>query len=92
MADQEMNIVLTDEEGHEHEFTVVDVLSLEENDYAILIPAEEEKFNGEAIVLRVELDENRQEVLAEIEDEEEWQRVVKAWEEAIDEELEDEEE
>ncbi|AKX94438.1 DUF1292 domain-containing protein [Neomoorella thermoacetica] len=86
MADQENTIILTDDEGHEHEFIVVDVLNLEDDEYAILLPAENADGNDEAVVLKIGLDEDGNEILYEIDDEEEWQRVARAWEDAVAEE------
>ncbi len=34
-------IVLTDEEGTEHEFQVIDFFNVEENEYAVLVPLDE---------------------------------------------------
>jgi len=82
MSQQENTIILTDEEGKEHEFLVVDILSVDE--YAVLLPVGEESEPDEAIVLKIDVDEEGNEVLREIEDEEEWERVVQAWEERLE--------
>lgn len=91
MADYENTIILTDEEGQEHEFVVVDILEAEGSEYAILIPAEMDDASNEAIVLKIGRDEDGSEVLYEIEDEAEWEQVARAWEEAIAGEEEEEE-
>ncbi|MGI9860112.1 DUF1292 domain-containing protein [Moorella naiadis] len=83
MADEENTIILTDDEGHEHEFIVVDILNVEDDEYAILLPAASADNEGEAIVLKIGLDEDGNEILFEIEDEDEWQRVAQAWEDAV---------
>lgn len=83
MADNENTIVLTDEEGNQLEFVVVDVLEVEGSEYAILLPVDMEDGGSEAIVLKVGSDEDGSEVLFEIEDETEWEKVAQAWEEAI---------
>lgn len=84
MAGQEREgeyVVLTDENGESHEFEVVDVINVEGKDYAILAePGDEDH----AFALRLENDEAGNDVLVDIEDEEEWERVVKAWEEIQD--------
>ncbi|GEA16073.1 MAG: hypothetical protein PWR22_1537 [Moorella sp. (in: firmicutes)] len=86
MADQENTIVLTDDEGQEHEFVVVDILNVEDDEYAILLPVgTSDTEAAEAIVLKIGLDEDGNEVLYEIEDEDEWQRVAEAWADAVDE-------
>ncbi len=91
MADYENTILLTDEEGQEHEFIVVDILEVKDKEYAILLPAEMVDDNAEAIVLKVEHDEDGCETLCEIDDETEWEQVAQAWEELVDEEYGDEE-
>lgn len=83
MADQENTIILTDDEGQEHEFVVVDILESGDNEYAVLLPVETYNTSSEAIVLKIGLDEDGKEILYEIEDEEEWEQVVRSWEEAI---------
>lgn len=102
-------IVLTDEEtGEEHEFELIDILQVGDREYAVVAPLEEgdgdeddeDIEDGEAIILRVETDENGDRIFTDIEDDEEWQRVADAWDAAMegedwedeDEEGEDEEE
>ncbi|HBT47646.1 MAG TPA: DUF1292 domain-containing protein [Peptococcaceae bacterium] len=84
MACQENTIVLRDEEGQEHEFLVVDILEVDDEEYAVLLPV----LDGadEALVLKIGTDEEGREVLYAIEDEEEWKRVAQAWDELVDEE------
>ncbi len=89
MQDKEDVLTLVDEEGNEHLFSVVDLIKVEEKDYAILLPVEEseeseedEGFDGEgdeAIIFRVVQDDEGQALLA-VEDEDEWQAVATAWE------------
>lgn len=126
-AEKDEVIVLTDEEGDEHEFAVIDVIEVEGRDYAILLPyssegedldaevseeieaeaeketeaekeAEAEKkdddlgleeVGDEAIILRIDKDDEGDDILVDIEDEEEWQRVADAWDELLDEEMEE---
>jgi putative Holliday junction resolvase len=84
-------ITLTDEDGQEHQFAILDVIEVDSKEYAILIPTDEaeEDSEDEAVILRLETDETGEEVLVDIEDDEEWQRVAQAWEELV--EVEDEE-
>ena len=86
MQDREDLLTLVDEEGNEHLFTVIDLIKVEEKDYAILMPFEEsEDLDGEgeeAIIFRVVQDEEGQALMA-VEDEEEWQMVATAWEERL---------
>ncbi|MGI9952980.1 DUF1292 domain-containing protein [Moorellaceae bacterium AZ2] len=84
MACQENTILLRDEEGQEHEFFVVDILEVDDEEYAVLLPVVDS--SEEAIVLKIGRDEEGREVLYEIDDEEEWERVAEAWADLIDEE------
>jgi uncharacterized protein YrzB (UPF0473 family) len=70
-------IVLTDDDGEEHEFNLIDTITVNEKEYAILQPVEEE----EAIILRFGIDDEGDEVLYDIEDDEEWEKVADAWRE-----------
>lgn len=75
-------VTLVDEDGKSHEFQVVDILEVEGQEYALLLPATEadSEENDEVLVLRFL--EDRFEL---IEDEAEFQRVVKALEELSEE-------
>ena len=99
-------VVLTDENGEEHEFELVDVFDLDGKEYAVLASTEDDD-DDEAIVLRVEKDGDGNDQLVDIEDDDEWERVAQKWDEILedeaaldwddedeeeDEELEDEEE
>lgn len=84
--DQEMDtaediVTLVDEEGKNHDFQVVDIIEVEGKEYALLLPADsEDPEQDEVLVLRFE--EDRFEM---IEDEAEFQKVVKVLEELNDE-------
>lgn len=84
MSEQDDRIVLLDEEGREYEFYVVDVIEVAGSEYVILQPADEE-VSGEAEVLRLDKDDEGKDILVQIGDEDEWERVARAWEEHIDE-------
>ncbi len=71
--------VLTDDDGQEHEFIFLERITLNSGDYAVLQPVGED----EAIILKYERDENGEEILCDIEDDEEWERVADAYEEMI---------
>lgn len=91
-ADEDEVITLTDEDGEDHDFVVVDVIEVSEKEYAILLPyeaADEEE--AEAVILRVEKTAEGEDQLVEIEDEAEWQAVVDAYEAVLDSEDDDEE-
>ncbi len=78
-------IVLTDEEGNEHEFSIVQVITVDDKDYAILLPIEDGEEGDEAVIMRID-EEDGEDVLVEIESEEEFDRVADAWEEMLDDE------
>ncbi|NLM21161.1 MAG: DUF1292 domain-containing protein [Peptococcaceae bacterium] len=80
-------IVLNDDEGHEHEFMHLESLEVDGNTYYVLLPvdeAEEEDDEAEAIILKLSKDENGEDILMDIEDDEEWEKVADAWEELDD--------
>lgn len=86
--DDEM-IVLEDEEGNEHNFVLGEVIQVEEKDYAILLPVDDELEEG--VIFRIEGEEDDQMILAEIDNDEEWEKVVNAYNEQMDD-LDDEDE
>ena len=72
-------LTLVDEDGHEHEFEIADIMEFEDNRYMALIPCAEKpedvlEDSGELVVLKVVV-ENEEEFLEPIEDEEEFGRV-----------------
>lgn len=96
--DEEIDvIVLTDEDGQDHEFELIEILEVDDQEYAVLAPLdgegetedEEVDFEDEAIILRVETDANGDRVFCDIESDEEWDKVAEAWESSLDEEVED---
>jgi uncharacterized protein YrzB (UPF0473 family) len=84
LTEQDEIITLVDEEGAEHDFTVVDIINVDQSEYAILLPVEEE--SDEAIILKFSQDEDGNELLVDIEDDDEWEKVADAWEEMLAEE------
>ena len=74
-------IVLYDEEDNECRFEVLAVLDVDEGRYAILMPADDKDEDEEAYVLRIEQDENGQDILIGIDNEQELNTVVEAYEE-----------
>ena len=87
--EQDEVVVLTDEEGKEHEFSVIDILEVDGSEDAILLPADDD--SDEAIILKIGVDENGEEILSDIEDDEEWEKVADKWQELIESEEEDDE-
>ena len=84
VTEPEEVITLVDEEGAEHDFTVIDIIEVDGSEYAILLPVEEE--NDEAIILKFTHDDDGNELLVDIEEDEEWEKVADAWEEMMAEE------
>jgi len=79
------NIVLVDEDDNEHEFAVIDIFDLEGKQYAVLQPVEGDG-NEDAIILRLEQDEVGNDLLADIEDDLEWEAAAQYWEDNFSEE------
>lgn len=78
MEDQDI-YVLTDEVGDEHKFILLKQIKLDDEQYAVLQPVGED----EAIILKFGNDENGDEILYDIEDDEEWERVADAYEQLV---------
>lgn len=99
-------VTLTDEEGNAHDFIVIDAFHVEDKRYVVLLPVYDSEDDGEeagldydeeeeVYIFRVEMDEEKgEEVLVELDDEAEWERVAAAWETRMDalEDLEEEDE
>ena len=81
MTDEELDdvLILIDEEDQEHPFQMIDMVEVDGNKYAVLVPLEEDAEVDEAIILKIMEDENGEEVLYDIEDDEEWEKVVDIW-------------
>lgn len=93
MPDQDEIITIIDEDNNEHDVIIYDVLELKGRRYAIVVPLvdeeEEEPENledyedfddesqGDAFVLRIEQDEDGDDVLVEIDDDE-WEKIKDA--------------
>jgi putative Holliday junction resolvase len=92
-------VILTDDEGNEVEFLFLDAFEVSGRKYAVLVPLEgtddedegsegsdEDYVEGsEAMIFRLERDEDGDEVFVEIEDDDEWAEVTAAWEDLQDE-------
>lgn len=81
MMEEELDnvLILVDEEDQEHPFEVIDMIEVDGNQYAVLTPLEEGSEEDEAIILKIVTDENGEEMLWDIEDDEEWEKVVDIW-------------
>ena len=69
---------LTDEEGNESDFEFLDELVIDDVTYLALIPVDGDE--EEYVVLKVVVDENGDEILVTIDDDDEFDRVVDAFE------------
>ena len=85
MADETNDLItLVDEDGQEHQFSLVDLIEFEEHRYALMIPADDKpsaEEEEEAYIFRLETDDKDEEVLVDIEDEDEFERVCAAFDE-----------
>ncbi|HAG10693.1 MAG TPA: DUF1292 domain-containing protein [Desulfotomaculum sp.] len=85
-SEEERVITLIDENGEEEDYEVIDIVEMEDAQYAVLLAVEEnadEDSEGEVIILKFSKDDTGSDVLVTIEDDEEWERVADAWEEKL---------
>ncbi len=78
-------ITLLDEMGNEKEFKVLATFGLNDMDYAALLPLED--LDELTYLLRIEYDDQGQPMLVGIDDDEELEYVIKAYEEVQNEKL-----
>ncbi|MCR1933574.1 DUF1292 domain-containing protein [Clostridium tepidum] len=71
-------ITLTDEEGKETEFDVITKLDIEDKEYVVVVPKDEQV--DEAIALRIDNNDNGEEVLVPVEEDKEFNMVAEAYE------------
>lgn len=87
-AEEFDTVVLTDDEGNDHEFLHLDTLELEGSTYFVLMPIPEDESESEdadeAIILKLGKDAEGGEMLLDIEDDEEWEKVADAWENLVE--------
>ena len=76
-------VVLADEEGHEHTLQVLERVELNGQDYAILVPWDEEE-DDSAIPFKIVV-EDGEELLYDIDDDDEWDAIVEFWNNYVDE-------
>ncbi|SHE66992.1 MULTISPECIES: DUF1292 domain-containing protein [Caloramator] len=82
MENMDNVIVLTDENGQETSFEFITDLEVDGNVYYVLYPVDSEE--EDAVVFKVEVDEEGQEVLSVIEDDDEFEKVAEAYQEWLD--------
>lgn len=83
--EKENVFTLTDEEGNESEFELLGEMVIDEITYLALIPLGGDE--DEYVVLKVEVDENGDELLVTIDDDDEFDRVADAFEDSFMEEI-----
>jgi len=71
-------ILLNDENGNEIEFEVITKLDIEDKEYVIVSPKDDD--TEDAIALRIEQDEDGNDILVSVEDDEEFELVEEAYE------------
>ena len=79
--DKENIFTLTDEEGNESEFELLGELNIDDNIYLALIPLDGDE--DEYVILKVEVDENGDELLVTIDDDDEFDNVADAFEDTF---------
>ncbi len=79
--EKENIFTLTDEEGNESEFELLGEMTIDEITYLALIPLGGDE--DEYVVLKVEVDENGDELLVTIDDDDEFDRVADAFEDSF---------
>lgn len=72
-------IVLLDEFGKEQEFIILATFGLDDNDYAALLPLDD--MEGLTYILRMEKEDNGELILMGIDDDDELQDAIDAYEE-----------
>lgn len=83
MSKEDNIITLIDDNGEEQDFELMATFEFENNEYAVLFPLSEEEEG--AYVLKIEYEEDGQLILVNIDDEEEFDNVVAAYEAIVDE-------
>lgn len=83
MTDKHETIILIDDDGNEIEFEVIATFDIEDREYAVLLPVDEEE--NEAYILKIEYDENGDMILVNIEDKAEFDDAAAVYEAIIDE-------
>ena len=79
--ERENIFTLTDEEGNESEFELLGELTIDDNTYLALMPLDGDE--DEYVVLKIEVDENGDELLVTIDDDDEFDRVADAFEDSF---------
>ncbi len=79
-------VTLIDEDGNEQEFEVIEIFEVDEKEYVAIAPPLGEEDDDEVMVFRLEVDETTgEELLRDIADDEEWNRVAEVYMALVDE-------
>ncbi|MBE6064171.1 DUF1292 domain-containing protein [Clostridium cochlearium] len=84
MENDVTHMTLIDEDGKEIDFEVITKLDIEENEYVIVVPENED--TDEAMALKIDIDDEGNDVLSTIDDDEEFALVLEAYETLFNEE------
>ncbi|NLV17227.1 MAG: DUF1292 domain-containing protein [Syntrophomonadaceae bacterium] len=79
-------LVLVDDDGQEHSFELIAELDIDGKTYVIVAPLDEEE-NDEEVeisILKATFDEEGNMFLADIDDDEEWEKVADAWQDLVE--------
>lgn len=76
-------VVLTDDEGKEIEFEHIDTIEMNDEYYVLLLPTAEP--DDGVVILKLDADENDEEILVAVDNDEEAMAVLKLYDESVDE-------
>lgn len=81
-------IYLVDEEGNEYGFELLHILELDGRSYAVLMPEDDDEEGDEdssaLVIMRLEKDEEGEDVLVDLDNDDELKRAATAWEAYLD--------
>lgn len=80
-------LVLVDDDGQEHSFELIAELDIDGKTYVIVAPLEAEDSDEEEVeisILKATFDDEGNMFLADIEDDEEWEKVADAWQDLVE--------
>lgn len=82
-------LVLMDEEGNETEFEYLDTVEMSNKEYVVLLPVQEDESvpAEEVLILKVEQDENGEDVFSSVDDDKELNEVFEKFKEQASEEF-----
>ncbi|HBX48608.1 MAG TPA: DUF1292 domain-containing protein [Clostridiaceae bacterium] len=79
MEEKENTVILTDEDGVDSEFEIVTILNVDNHEYCVLYPTDSD--DEDAVVLKLIQDDKGDDMLTEIEDDDEFEKVAEAYDE-----------